>query len=346
MIPAFELPYEQSASMFILLKKSDDALSIVVGAYSGFMFLADLVDQNWNVYLQEQVFKRPVRSILSLPFGSLLTASASGRLALIDSDNSITALPRPKDQEGQSIEISSMCLLDQQGSGTVDLAIGDDYGNVYILQYNFQEKAWTNSLTMQEQDDSISSMLYNSHRKTLLAASGDGTILILDLKKNKIVAHTSSLDDEILALTLDGAGDVLCTTGLGAIVRYKWGYWGKIASRLKPALHSSSPVNTMALHPSLNDIAFTGTADGILRRLKVRGDISVDVALDTFDDSIDSLQTVELCKRPYCALLKTSDRSIRFLPLDQNDKAAEEKPKKKARTKPQTDQLDSFFADL
>lgn len=50
-------------------------------------------------------------------------------------------------------------------------------------------------------DDQVSDMLYLMYRKTLICSSGDGTLLVIDTKKNKIVSHTESLDDEITCLT-------------------------------------------------------------------------------------------------------------------------------------------------
>jgi hypothetical protein len=50
-------------------------------------------------------------------------------------------------------------------------------------------------------DDQVSDMLYLIYRKTLICSSGDGTLLVIDTKKNKIISHTESLDDEITCLT-------------------------------------------------------------------------------------------------------------------------------------------------
>lgn len=347
MVPTFELPDSQSPCAFRLFKKANGTLSIVAGTYTGWFYWADLVEGAWSLRFQERLFKKSIRALQPLSSGAVLVASASGRLSQVDVDLTVMPLSRPKDQEGQSIDISSLCILDDQSADRLDLAIGDDYGNVYIVRYSFTDEKWENLLTVQEQDDSISALLHHAHRKTLLAASGDGTILVLDLKKLKIVAHTSSLDDEIMAMAFDAAGNVLCTSGLGAIVRYKWGYWGKVAFRLKPSFHSASPIHAICIHPSSDVIAFTGTADGALRRLNISGDVVVDSVVDTFDEAIDSLEAIEAEGKPLCAVLRTSDRFIRFVPLDHNVK--EELPTgsmKKTRSKPQTDQIHSFFADL
>jgi hypothetical protein len=44
-------------------------------------------------------------------------------------------------------------------------------------------------------------MIYLIYRKTLICSSGDGSLLVIDTKKNKIISHTESLEDEIICLT-------------------------------------------------------------------------------------------------------------------------------------------------
>lgn len=50
-------------------------------------------------------------------------------------------------------------------------------------------------------DDQVSDMIYLIYRKTLICSSGDGSLLVIDTKKNKIISRTESLDDEITCLT-------------------------------------------------------------------------------------------------------------------------------------------------
>lgn len=140
-------------------------------------------------------------------------------------------------------------------------------------------------------------MLWNAYRKTLLASSGDGSVLVLEVRedlKARIVAHTESLEDEILGLVeLPGrkkskkTARIACATGRGGINIFGWGYWGRVLDRLKPKFHARSSIEAIA---AASEHIYTGTSEGQLYRTFVKGGLLEEPkVLETFEDVIERI---------------------------------------------------------
>lgn len=144
-------------------------------------------------------------------------------------------------------------------------------------------------------------MLWNSHRKTLLASSGDGSVLVLEVRedeKARIVAHTESLEDEILGMVeLPGrkkskmTARIACATGRGGINVFGWGYWGRVMDRLKPIFHAKSSIEAIV---AASEHIYTGTSEGQLYRTFVKGGLLDEPqVLETFEDIIERIVVLQ-----------------------------------------------------
>jgi WD40 repeat protein len=113
-----------------------------------------------------------------------------------------------------AIPISRISSL---GGGLV--AAGDDEGGIHL--FDFRESSEAPATSLLEQADYISSI--QIFKETSLAvASGDGTLAIYDLRmppkaKIKLVAATPSYEDDLLSLTMFGAGLAVGGTLAGAV---------------------------------------------------------------------------------------------------------------------------------
>lgn len=321
-IEPFELPRgECPADIHILSDASSDSISMLVGTTTGNLITAsyDLKSASWTVEKDEKIFKKPIRQ-MRVKGSFTFMASSTGRIVILKDGDIYKKSKSLKDEEDQAVEVSTMSVLSsEEDLATADtiftIAIGDDYGNVYILQLSPGQDSWETLFVSQEQDDSITDIVYSSHKKTLIASSGDGTLVILDLKKNKIVAQTSSIDDDILSLALDSNGNVVCSTGLGALLSYKWGYWGKIGSRLKPKYHESSSINSICFSPTEPNLLVTGSLDGNLRCASVTGEFTVNDVLGTFDDSINLVRFVVLDSVCFVSVTLANESKVLFTPF-------------------------------
>lgn len=328
----FSVPRQEVPSRFCISSGEESTPVFTIATTRGSLVHAQYspVDQSWSVDSDEKVFKKSIRSLIQV--GSIfLVANASGKIVLVRDGKVHKKFEKFKDEAGEAVDISCIALISgQEDSDIIELAIGDDFGNVYITKLDLATLKIETTWVLQEQDDTITGLLYHSHKKTLVASSGDGTLLVLDLKKNKIVAHSESLDDEILTLALDLEGDIICGTGLGAIVRYKWGYWGKISHRLKPKFHEGSSVDCLTF--SKPDELITGTVDGVIRMITYSQKSSGEPKIRVLDQKEDSIDGIAVAFEQIFYTL-ANDPSLYVIPLtyapEVPESAVEPEPKRK-----------------
>ncbi len=324
-------------------------LTLYVIDISGRLLKAHYVNSKWDILLKKEVSRKPLRNLV-IHNDLIFMTSSSGHIYLLPSEtDDMVNFKRLRGSDGIEAEISSFCLLpSEEDSEYISAAVGDDNGNVYIVKLDRNNLKCKVETIFQEQNDSITKLYYHQYRKTLLASSADGTLLVIDRKKNKIIAHTSSLDDDILSMSVDAHDNVICSTGLGAIVRYKWGYWGKISSRLKPSFHSSSSINSICLSVAHPDLLVTGTVDGIVRSVSLIPELSLMNPITTLDDSVEVLKTLTLGEDQLGVASLTNDSRIFFfnlLPKTSNHEPSQ-KRKKAAAKATDTSALNSFFQGL
>ena len=172
-----------------------------------------------------KVFKKPLRKLCPGPNGTIFCGSANGFVASVDRlDGGEGILWRTKISEDA---ISALLYLPD-----IDvLAVGDDKGDVIFLDphdpANILHRGDYHS-------DYVADFAYNGPKKTLVSASGDGSILAIDVKRHRVVARSEDLEDEIvcMAMSPDGAR-LYCGTLTGVINIFNWGYFGVPSGRIK-----------------------------------------------------------------------------------------------------------------
>lgn len=116
-------------------------------------------------------------------------------------------------------------------------------------------------------DDQVTDMVHLPYRKQLICCSGDGTFMVIDLKRKRIVSHSNSCDDEFTAIAAVKNGDhILLGSGLGEVSILKYNYWGEFADRL-PA-HPGT-VNCLLAESFHSTVFYTGCSDGTIRKLQI-----------------------------------------------------------------------------
>ena len=135
-------------------------------------------------------------------------------------------------------------------------------------------------------DDQVTDLIHLSYRKLLIACSGDGTFLVIDLKQNKVISHSPSQDDEYTCMTAVRSGSfVLFGSGLGEITIYKYNFWGEVADRFQA--HPGT-VNCLLAESEHTNTLFTGCSDGIVRKLTFHPNEIVN-ELGQLDDSVEKM---------------------------------------------------------
>jgi WD40 repeat protein len=314
---------------------------------------------------RKKIFSTPIRRLAAFPDAThLLAASSTGDIAVLRDGEIVRQFEPLLTTDEDPVEVSSVCLTEPDSSvDEFSLAVGDDMGNILILSAKPSQPKLSLLMLVQEQDDSITSLVHQKRRKTLLASSGDGTIVVVDLKRLKIVAHSTSLDDEITAMAVDCHGDVICGTGLGAIVKYKWGYWGKVANRIRPKAHRNATISAMLADTRLEPSFLTGTADGVVSLVR-EGEAPCIVG--QIEDSIEAMGVLfSHDDQKFVALTATNDASVHILPISTAaaaspsakanpedtpstglGSAVTRKGKKKSAAKERSELQTSFFKDL
>ncbi|CAN0385354.1 unnamed protein product [Discosporangium mesarthrocarpum] len=94
-----------------------------------------------------------------------------------------------------------------------------------------------------------------------LPGSGDATLSVFDLRRNKLEGRVDNNEDELLSIAIIKNGSrVVCGTQNGVLVSWPWGTWGDRSSRFRGHPHSVD-----ALLKLDEDTVLTGSSDGIIR---------------------------------------------------------------------------------
>lgn len=147
---------------------------------------------------------------------------------------------------------------------------GDDDGVIKLWDPRKPEalRAYTHHF------DFISDFLWLEDKKHLVAASGDGTLSVLDVRSKKLEAFAQSEDqeDELLSLaTIKGGQKVIVGTQLGilSVFNRKSG-WGDCVDRIPGHPHSIDALCNIPSHyPNAQSTLLTGSSDGLLRAVQL-----------------------------------------------------------------------------
>lgn len=236
----------------------------------------------FSVVFQTKAFKSgAVRCMrFSVSGKYIICGSSKGKVCLLKAESGKVKM-RIDHVFASKSPIGSIISLDEQDKL---FAFGNDDGDVKIMDLKNVENPTV--VAFDDFDDQVTDMLHLAYRKTLICSSGDGTILVIDLKKNKLISHSQSFDDEISCLSaVKNGSKILCGTGMGEINIFCYNYWGTVSDRLP---QHPGTVSCMLAEGGESNIIYTGCSDGIIRRLSVYPS-EVLAEMERLDDSVESL---------------------------------------------------------
>lgn len=120
------------------------------------------------------------------------------------------------------------------------IASGDDNGCIKV--WDTRQRSCCNSFEAHE--DYISDMTYSSDSMKLLATSGDGTLSVCNLRRNKVHARSEFSEVELLSVVIMKNGrKVVCGSQTGTLLLYSWGCFKDCSDRFVDL--SQNPVNAL-----------------------------------------------------------------------------------------------------
>ncbi|KAG6593090.1 WD repeat-containing protein 55, partial [Cucurbita argyrosperma subsp. sororia] len=120
------------------------------------------------------------------------------------------------------------------------IASGDDNGCIKV--WDTRQRSCCNSFEAHE--DYISDMTYSSDSMKLLATSGDGTLSVCNLRRNKVHARSEFSEVELLSVVIMKNGrKVICGSQTGTLLLYSWGCFKDCSDRFVDL--SQNPVNAL-----------------------------------------------------------------------------------------------------
>ncbi|PKU62710.1 WD repeat-containing protein 55 [Dendrobium catenatum] len=137
------------------------------------------------------------------------------------------------------------------------IASGDDEGCIKV--WDTRHRSCCNSFDAHE--DFVSDMTFVSGTKQLLATSGDGSLSVCSLRKNKVQARSEFSEDELLSLVImKGGKKVVCGSQNGPLLLYSWGHFEDCSDRLL-----GHPMSVDTLLKLDEDTLISGSEDGVIR---------------------------------------------------------------------------------
>ncbi|KAM7519941.1 hypothetical protein LguiB_018903 [Lonicera macranthoides] len=108
------------------------------------------------------------------------------------------------------------------------IASGDDAGCIKV--WDTRQRSCCNSFDAHE--EYISDITYAPDAMKLLGTSGDGTLSVCNLRRNKVQTRSEFSEDELLSVVIMKNGrKVICSTESGALLLYSWGCFKDCSDR-------------------------------------------------------------------------------------------------------------------
>ncbi|KAF7809548.1 WD repeat-containing protein 55 [Senna tora] len=137
------------------------------------------------------------------------------------------------------------------------VASGDDDGCIKV--WDTRQRSCCN--TFEAHEDYISDMTFASDAMKLLGTSGDGTLSVCNLRRNKVQHQSEFSEDELLSVVLMKNGrKVICGTQTGNLLLYSWGYFKDCSDRFVDL----SPNSIDAMLKLDEDRIITGSENGLI----------------------------------------------------------------------------------
>ncbi|XP_059439916.1 WD repeat-containing protein 55 [Corylus avellana] len=170
-----------------------------------------------------------------------------------------TRSPKLRLEDAHGDAINRLINLDK-----TTIATGDDEGCIKV--WDTRQRSCCNSFDAH--CDYISDITFYSEgsKVKLLATSGDGTLSVCDLRKNKVQAQSEFSEDELLSVVImkkNGRQDdwkVVCGSQTGTLLLYSWGCFKDCSDRFI----GLSPNSIDALLKLDEDTIITGSENGLI----------------------------------------------------------------------------------
>ncbi|CAL0311708.1 unnamed protein product [Lupinus luteus] len=142
------------------------------------------------------------------------------------------------------------------------VASGDDEGCIKV--WDTRQRSCSNSFEVHE--DYISDMTFASDAMKILATSGDGTLSVCNLRRNKVQAQSEFSEDELLSVVIMKNGrKVVCGSQTGIILLYSWGCFKDCSDRFVDL--SPNSIDTMLKLDE--DRIITGSENGLINLIGI-----------------------------------------------------------------------------
>ncbi|EFJ36749.1 hypothetical protein SELMODRAFT_76049 [Selaginella moellendorffii] len=141
------------------------------------------------------------------------------------------------------------------------IATGDDGGTIKI--WDTRQSRCVGSIAAHE--DFVSDLEFVGEMMELLSVSGDGTLAVSSLRRNKVDFRSEFSEDELLSVVLaKQRTKVVCGSQSGVLLLYSWGEFQDCDDRFVG--HPSSVDSMLKLDEAT---LITGSSDGIIRQVSI-----------------------------------------------------------------------------
>ncbi|KAK1299679.1 hypothetical protein QJS10_CPB13g01209 [Acorus calamus] len=179
----------------------------------------------------------------------LLTASADCSILAVDVD---TGAVIARLEDAHEAAINRLVTLTE-----TTVSSGDDEGCIKV--WDTRQRTCCNSFNAHE--EYISDMTFVSSSMQLLGTSGDGTLSVCNLRRNKVQSRSEFSEDELLSIvTMKNGRKVVCGTQTGALLLYSWGHFKDCSDRFL-----GHPMSVDTLLKVDEDTLISGSEDGVIR---------------------------------------------------------------------------------
>ncbi|KAM7262260.1 hypothetical protein ACFE04_021337 [Oxalis oulophora] len=137
------------------------------------------------------------------------------------------------------------------------IASGDDAGCIKV--WDTRQRTCCN--TFEAHEDYVSDITFAADAMKLIGTSGDGTLSVCSLRRNKVQTCSEFSEEELTSVVLVKNGQkVVCGSQSGTLLLYSWGYFKDCSDRFVDL----SPNSVDAILKLDEDRIITGSENGII----------------------------------------------------------------------------------
>ncbi|KAK9284466.1 hypothetical protein L1049_023639 [Liquidambar formosana] len=235
----FDIDFHPSSSLV--------TAGLITGDLHLYRFAADSTPQR---LLEVHAHSESCRAVRFINDGhAILTGSPDFSILSTDVETGST-IARLENSHGAAINR----LVNLTGS---TIASGDDEGCIKV--WDTRQRSCCNSFEAHE--EYISDMTFSADSMKLLGTSGDGTLSVCNLRRNKVQTQSEFSEDELLSVVIMKNGrKVICGTQTGTLLLYSWGCFKDCSDRFIDL----SPNSVDALLKLDEDRVITGSENGLI----------------------------------------------------------------------------------